>query len=245
MSKSRLAGLICIFVSAVLAVLAFALPIYKSVPKVKDYNGKDAVIAGSGGFLFSAYKEKTHALSDFCADDLFSEKELSGYVSALKDISKQFSERGCDTVFVFVPSKISVYREKLPENTAVRYSETRRYTQLYDALSGAGEDVINVFAYFDAIKNSEQLYHTASDGLNDVGGYRLFEQTARHINEKYKKNIKIYEISDYGTEITEDISYPMTREYRNITGITVPNRTVTLKEKTVLYKDAGFDYEAT
>ena len=245
MSKSRLAGLICVFVSVVLVVLAFALPIYKTAPKVQNYNGKDAVIAGSDGFLFCAYTEKYNALSGFRGDDLYSGKELSGHVSALVSLSNQLSDKGCETVFVFVPSKMSVYRDKLPENIRDRFSSTRKYTEFFDALSGEGEDVIDLFPYFDNKKNDEQLYHTTSDEINDAGGYRLFEQTADHINEKYNKNIKIYEISDYTTEITEDISYPLTREYRNITGKTVPNRTVELKEKTVLYKDAGYVYEAT
>ncbi len=244
MSKRKLAGLICVFAAVVLIVLAFALPIYKTAPRVQDYNGKDAVIAASDGFLFYAYG-KTEALSHFRGKDLFSDDELQNRVAALTGLSKQFSDKGCKTVFVLVPSKMSVYRNKLPANVASQYSEQRRYTQLYEALTGAGADVIDLFSYFDGIKDNEQIYDTASDTLNDVGGLRLFEKTAGHINDKYGKNIKIPDISDYELQITEDTSYPLTREYRNITGVTVPNRTLTLNEKTVLYKDAGYDYEST
>lgn len=245
MSKSRIAGLICIFIAVVLVVLAFALPVYKSSPKIDDYNGKDAVIAGSGGFLFSAYTEKTEPLSDFCGQNLFSEKELKNRVSALAGLEQLFAGKNCKSVFVFVPSKISVYRNRLPSNVTDKYSQIRRYTQLYEALSGAGSDVIDLFPFFEDIKNNEQIYHTASDGLNDIGGIRLFEQTAKHINEKYKKNIKIPEISEYELEITEDTAYPLTREYRNITGKTVPDRTLTLKEKETPYENAGYEYALT
>ena len=51
MSKRKLAGLICIFAAVVLIVLAFALPIYKTAPRVQDYNGKD-VIMNEIGFGF-------------------------------------------------------------------------------------------------------------------------------------------------------------------------------------------------
>ena len=34
MSKRKLAGLICVFAAVVLTVLAFALPIYKTAPRV-------------------------------------------------------------------------------------------------------------------------------------------------------------------------------------------------------------------
>ena len=245
MSKSRIAGFICIFSAVVLIVLAFALPIYKSKPKIEDYNGKDTVIAGADGFLFGAYGEKTNQLCDFRGGKLFSEKELDGYVSALTEISDQFSEKGCESVFVFVPSKMSVYRDKLPVNVSDKYSTVRRFTQLCGALTAAGADTLDVSAYFETIKNKEQLYHTASDALNDVGGYRVFERTAEHINEKYEKNIKIPGISAYELEITEDTAFKLTREYRNVTGKTVADRTLTLKEKAVLYTDAGYDYEAT
>lgn len=240
----KLAGLLCLFSAFVLVVLAFALPVYKTSPELKDYNGKDPVIAGTDGYLFSAYTDKTNALSDFKGENLFSEKELESRVSALADTAKQLSDKGCVSVFVFVPSKAAVYRDKLPDNAAKLYSKTRRFTQLYEAVSGAGLDALDVFSYFDGIKDKEQLYDTAADTLNEAGGYRLFEQTAKHINEKYKINVSIPDISGYETEITEDAAYPLTREYRNVTGLTVPNRTVTLKEKTVLYKDAGYDYHA-
>ena len=245
MNKGKLIGFICAVLAVVLVVLAFALPLYKTETSVDDYNGEDAVIAGSGGFLFRAYSEKTHAFADFKGEELLSAKEIDGHVSALSGLSERLAEKGYSSVFVFVPSKMSVYREKLPDNISGLYSKTRRYTQLCDAMKRAGADVIDVFSLFDGIKNDEQLYHTGSDALNEAGGYRLFCQIAEHLNEKYDLNIKICGISDYALEITEDATYPLTREYRNITGKTVPNRTLTLKEKTVLYTDANYDYEAT
>ena len=93
MSKRKLAGLICVFAAVVLIVLAFALPIYKTAPRVQDYNGKDAVIAASDGFLFYAYG-KTEALSHFRGKDLFSDDELQNRVAALTGLSKQFSDKG-------------------------------------------------------------------------------------------------------------------------------------------------------
>ena len=80
MSKRKLAGLICVFAAVVLIVLAFALPIYKTASRVQDYNGKDAVIAASDGFLFYAYG-KTEALSHFRGKDLFSDNELQNRVA--------------------------------------------------------------------------------------------------------------------------------------------------------------------
>ena len=245
MSKSRIAGFICIFSAVVLAVLAFALPIYKSEPKNEDHSVKDAVIAGSDGFLFRASAEERDVMLDFSGGRLLSNAELDGYVSALTDISDKLSEKGCVSVFVFVPSKMSVYRDKLPSGISDLYSATRRFTQICAAMKGSGRAVVDLCACFENIKNEDQLYHTASDTLNDVGGYRLFEQTAERLNLQYNLNIMIPDFSDYELEITEDATYPLTREYRNITGETVPNRTVTLKEKNILYTDADYAYDLT
>lgn len=245
MSKNKIAALLYRAAAVTLAAFAAFLPGCKNGGKTPEYNGSDPIIAGSDGYLFRAYTDKYNALDALSGTDLFSDGELDGQTSELTELSKQLSDKNCKNIFVFVPSKISVYRGKLPSNISGLYSENRRYTQLYGALKDTGEDVIDLYpAYYD-LKDKEQLYHTGADGINELGGYRLFERTASYINEKYNKNIKIPDISDYELEVKEDISYPLTREYRNLTGVTVANKTVTLKEKTVLYKDAGYDYSST
>ena len=241
MNKCRIAALVCIFCAVVLIILSAALPLYGGGAKVKQYNGKDDVIAGSDGFLFDA-----SALPGFCGEDLYTEDLLKRHVEALEELADGlYGLCGCRSIFVTVPSKISVYRDRLPSELQKKYSETRRYTQLSAALEGAGLDVIDAGPYFYGHGNTEQLYHTASDQLNDVGGMNVYGMVADHLDEKYGEKIVLPDTSDYELEITYDASYPLCREYRNATGEEIPNRTVALKEKSVGYTDAGYDYEAT
>ena len=209
------------------------------------YNGEDAVIPGKDGYLFRARGvDGGDRLAELSGADLYTQDELGAHVSALTEAA---GAPGCKTVFVTVPSKAAVYREKLPKNVGRTYSATRRITQLCAALAEAGADVIDLFPVLEEAKDPEQLYHTGADGLNEAGGYRLYEAVASHINEKYRQDklpLCIPDLSGYTVNVTEDAAYPLCREYRNITGKTVPNRTVTLDRKES-YTDAGYDYEGT
>ncbi len=201
------------------------------------YNGEDGVIKGYDGYLFDA-----DIISDFTA---FNEDEAAKKAGALIKISDELREKNCETLFVLVPSKAVVYKDKLPDNVKSGFTEQRRYTQLYSALSGAGARVLDLYPDFDGKKDGAQLYHTASDELNDLGGFYLFSAVAEKINGDFGKTVRLSAVYDYAIETFEDASYPLTREYRNITGETVPNKTVSLKEKETLYTDAGYDYENT
>ena len=250
MTKRKIAGFICLFIAFILVVLAFALPNYEKAadkPKEPEYNGKDAVILGYDNWLFRAYGNKSTELDDFRGAS-YNDGEINRVISALTDLSDKLAEQSCKTLFVFVPSKMAVYREKLPKNVADTYSESRKYTALFSALSSTGLDVLDTFPVFEAAKNDEQLYDTAADTVNDMGGLRIAEAVMAHLNEKYRKDKTAYivpSLSDYTVEASTDDTYALTREYRNITGETVSNVVVTLKENSVEYKDAGYDYEAT
>lgn len=242
MSKKKTA----LFILTALLLAVAAIPSCKT--NTLAYNGKDAVIKGEDGYLFRAFGQSSTELSDFCGEDLYGDDALDNVVGALSEISDALLSRGCKTVFVLVPSKMAIYRDKLPENVKKDYSSSRKYTQLRSALLSAGLDVTDLTELFERVKDGEQLYDTAADTLNDAGGYRVAEAAITALNEKYRENkaeIKVPAKADYTVETAEDETHALTREYRNITGETVPNRTVTYKENSVKYEDAGYDYEAT
>ena len=250
MSKRKIIGFICLFIAFVLVVLAFALPNYEIKEPDKDkepeYNGKDAVILGCDDYLFRAYGAKSTELDDF-RGALLTDSELNRIVSALADLNDKFSESSCKTLFVFIPSKMATYRDKLPKNVAETYSENRKYTQLFSALSGTGLDTLDIYGEFEKTKNDEQLYGTAADTVNELGGFRITEAVMTHLNEKYMKNktpYKVPQLSEYTVETSEDDTSPLTREYRNITGETINNRLVSLIENSVKYKDVDYKYKA-
>lgn len=238
MNKKKIAAYICIFAAVVMLVLAAACPFYRT-DGTTDYNDKYDVIEGKDGFLFRARSASTDELGDFSGKNKYGQTELSQTVNSLSAISGKLRGAGCRTLFVMVPSKLSVYRDRLPQNVRALYSEERKFTVLTAALKEAGEEVLDLTAEFEAYKDKEQLYHTASDDINDVGGFRLFSAVAR------ATGLGAVSGEDYELVITSDEAFPLCREYRNETGKTVPNRTLTLTEKNTLYKDAGYVYENT
>ena len=244
MNKKKIFSVLFLLAAVVLTSLAVSCKPDKpdeTTPSLPDYNGEDAVIFGADGYLFGA-----SGLPDFYGENLYGEDELTRRVGALTDIAADLYEKDCKTVFVLVPSKLSVYSDKLPQNVkSKKAAGERRFTQLSSALTASKAEVLDLTAEFEKLKDGAQLYHTASDELNDVGGYYLYSALAKLISEKYGKNVKTRDISEYETETTEDETYPLTREYRNVTGITVANKTVALKQNDILYSDADYRYEAT
>lgn len=238
MNKRRIASYICFFLAFVLLVLAAAAPIYRE--GVPDYDEKYDVIEGSGGFLFRARGASSDELGDFSGKNLYTEDALSRTVTALTSIAGKLRDGGCGVLFVFVPSKMTVYRDRLPGNVARLYSAERKYTELLSALEGAGERTLDLTETFSRIKDGEQIYHTASDDLNDLGGFRLAEASLSALGLGAPKE------TDYDISESSDTDYPLCREYRNETGKTVPNRTLTLTEKEPAYEeDAECAFEDT
>ncbi len=240
MNKPLLFGAISVFAVVVLVVLALALPFYKTNAAEPVYNGKDSVIAGRGGFLFRAENDD---LPDFRGELTYTDEELSLRVKALNELKASLEARGCRVAFVFVPSKLSVYRGRLPDSVLKTYSQNRRYQSLYNALKSSGAEAAELSELFDGLKDKEQLYHTADVTLNSVGGCRVFEAAAELSGAD--KKLSAPTLSDYELTVEYDAQYPLTRTYRNITGKTVPNRTLTLTAKTKTFEDAGFAYEHT
>ena len=216
MNKRRIASYICFFLAFVLLVLAAAAPIYRE--GVPDYDEKYDVIEGSGGFLFRARGASSDELGDFSGKNLYTEDALSRTVTALTSIAGKLRDGGCGVLFVFVPSKMTVYRDRLPGNVARLYSAERKYTELLSALEGAGERTLDLTETFSRIKDGEQIYHTASDDLNDPGGFRLAEASLSALGLGAPKE------TDYDISESSDTDYPLCREYRNETGKTAPKR---------------------
>ena len=237
MTKRRIASYVCFFIAFVLLVLAAAAPIYRN--GTPGYNEKYDVIEGSDGFLFRARSASSDELGDFSGKNRYDKDALARTVAALSDAAEELRKQGCGVLFVFVPSKPAVYRDRLPGKVARTYSAERKYTELLSALGEAGERTLDLTETFARIKDEEQLYHTAADALNDLGGCRLAEAALSALG------LPAPEETDYVLSESSDTDYPLCREYRNETGKTVPNRTLTLTEKEKKYADADYTFENT
>ncbi len=236
MTKRRIFGYICVFLAFVLLVLAAAVPVYRR--RVPDYDEKYDVIEGKDGFLFRARGADSDELGDFCGRNEYDPDTLSSTVAALSGRAEALREAGCESVFVLIPSKLCVYRDRLPENVARLYSADRKFTRLCFAMAEAGLRTVDLTERFSAIAGAEQIYHTCADEINEPGGFRLVEETAAALG------FTAPAAEGYTLSVTRDGDAPLTREFRNETGKTVLNRTLTLKENSAAYTDGPVVYDS-
>ncbi len=238
--KSRIIASVCVFSAFVFAVLAAAAPVYrhtvkKEETKASDYDGNSEVIVGSDGFLFRAYGEDSDEYGDFTGRNFYTSEELENTVSALRDTENMLGSANCRSLFVFIPSKMSVYADKLPENVRSKKAASNKFTQITEAARGEGLDVLDLTGEFSRIKNENLLFHTCSDSLNDVGGFYLYNAVCEKLNGSFGLNMKKAKIGEYNVKYSLENNHPLTREYRNETGVTVSNKTYTFEEKKAAY----------
>ena len=243
--RFKIIALVCLILAFAFAALAALSPVYtKTSVKAEDlpdYDGKSRVIVGKDGFLFSASTEKTDGYGDYTGKTYYTEQELENIAAALLDTAKELEEAGCRSLFVFIPSKMAVYEDKLPHNVYDKRAKERRYGALAGAAAEKGLSVLDMTQRFLSIKDENLLFHTASDELNDIGGFYLYNAVC----EKLGENMKPAELGDYTVKYSEETAYQLTREYRNETGKTVPNKTYTFESKNKTYEDADIVFENT
>ena len=209
--------------------------------KAPDYDGTSQVIVGSDGFLFRAYGDKTDEYGDYTGKTYYTPEQLENTAAALCEIKNGLEEEGCRSLFVFIPSKMAVYSDKLPDNVKAKKATARRFGALAAAANDGGLDTLDMTETFSACKDENQLFHTCADELNDIGGFYLYNAVCDKLGENMKKAV----LEEYTVTYSEDTAYPLTREYRNETGKTVPNKTYTCEAKNKNYTEAELVFENT
>ena len=243
--RFKITAIVCLLFAFAFAALAALSPVYtKTSVKAEDlpdYDGVSRVIVGKDGFLFSASTDKTDGYGDYTGRTYYTGQELENRAAALSDTAKELEEYGCRSLFVFIPSKMSVYEDNLPDNVRSKKAVSRRYGALVGAAAEKGLSVLDLSETFSALKDENLLFHTCADELNDVGGFYLYNAVCDKLGENMKKAV----LEEYTVTYSEETAYPLTREYRNETGKTVPNKTYTFEEKNKTYEDAGLVFENT
>ncbi len=245
--RYKITAAVCLFCAFVFAVLAAAAPVYtkNSGKTPADYDGVSEIIVGSEGFLFRAKSDKTDEYGDFTGKTFYTQTALENTVEAMSNAADRLKLENCECLFVFIPSKMSVYENKLPDNVKSKKAETGKFSSLVRAVGAKGLISLDLTAEFSKLKDENLLFHTCADRLNDVGGFYLYNAVCDKLNAVFSLDMKKAELGDYEVAYSEDNSYPLTREYRNETGITVSNKTYTFEEKQISYEDAEFGFDST
>lgn len=244
--KFKLTAIICIAAAFAFAALSVFAPVYTHTVndpsgKIPAYDGSSRVIVGVEGFLFRAHGERSDEYGDYTGKTAYTADALENTVAALSDTAKELENSGCKSLFVLIPSKMTVYEDKLPDNVRAKRAAGRKFTALAAAIKDAGLASLDLTETFASLKDENLLFHTASDELNDIGGFYLYNAVCGALDQGMKKA----ELDGYDIKYSEDAAYPLTREYRNVTGVTVPNKTYTFEEKNKIYTDAGLVFEKT
>lgn len=245
--KYTVLSLVSLVAATALIIAALFIPCYeKEAPyPVADYDGQDDLILGLNDFLFRAYGKNSSELAEFKGEGLFSEKEINSVITSLSEMKNTLSFYGSDCVFVLVPSKLSLYRDMLPENLKNEMADERRYTQILKALEGSGLDFVDLTRPLEAASENAQIYNTASDTLSDLGGYYVYKEVLSHLNEKYQAGLRISDFNEYVLSLEYEDGYELAKEYNQRHGTDIKNRSYKMTPLNDVYTQGEYDFENT
>jgi hypothetical protein len=152
------------------------------------------VLAGKGGWFFSAKSENTNSLEDFEGNNLFTNAELEQIKSNLLKFNEISKKRGAVFSLVIVPSKYDVYNEFLPNNV-IKNPTQSRLLQVEEYIN-KNTDIKVVDLSEELIKNKGEtnLYCKTSSLWNDLGAFYGYKKIAEDLKIE---NIYYNDLSDY------------------------------------------------
>lgn len=245
--KLTVTASISLLIAIGLFLSALFVPMYESALQggVPDYDGEDDIILGEDGYFFRAHGKNSSEYLDYTGQNLFSERELLAVEKSLLALKDSLLSRGANVLFVLVPSKLSVYRDKLPSNVEALYSTVRRYTQIAEVLKTSGLDVIDMTSEFESVAKTEQLFNTGDDTLSDLGAYRVSRAALEYANSEFEKNIRVFGENEFTLSLEHKTGYELADEYNARHGTDYKNATFTLSPLTSPCVPGTMDFENT
>lgn len=115
-------------------------------------------------------------LQDFIGGNAYSQEVMQSFTTHMQELKELLAQRGCETLFVLVPDKKSVYPENYPAGIH-RVVQPSRMNALADALYEQGVEVLNLQPVLEKAKPQGFVYSQRLDDAhwNNLGafvGYR-------------------------------------------------------------------------
>jgi alginate O-acetyltransferase complex protein AlgJ len=142
----------------------------------------NSVAIGRDGWLFH---RDNFAFEQMCGMKALTEREVQAWVEMLAGHQRWLNERQIEFCFFIAPEKHVVYRDYLPEGSAI--SESRPAQQVIRALrSSTSIDPIYPHDELVAGRDSRETYHAVGTHWNFFGGFLAYRQLAGEIAKRVK-----------------------------------------------------------
>lgn len=137
------------------------------------------VLVGRHGWLFF---KGDRVLDDARGLRPFSDEDLAAWTAAFEQNRRMLAERGIEYVVVFVPNKISVYPEHLPQG--IHFEEAgRRLPQLISSLREVSEvEVLDQTQFLRGLKSEFPCYYQTDTHWNEPGAYYALHHLFQHLD---------------------------------------------------------------
>lgn len=145
----------------------------------------------------------------------FTEEQLAQFQVNLDALSSAYAERGIMLVVVIVPSKNTIYPERVPSQIA-RIGTESKLDQVAAYLSAHGEtQILDLRPALLQAKTEREIYLATDTHWNDYGAYLAYSLLMERLGETYP-NLSPRPLSDFAEQILE----PEPLDLANVIGAT-------------------------
>ncbi len=141
----------------------------------KPTNGSAVTIGNNSSLFYDSL------IPNYQGTNLLTNTQLNNFKDS---VVKTANKKDVNYVYVMIPSMITVYDEKLPEEIT-KDSYNTKYQQIAKTLSSIeGVDVLDLTQTFIDNKNGEfPIYYNTSGNLSDYGSYLAYNAIMNYISE--------------------------------------------------------------
>ncbi len=152
----------------------------------------DKVIFGEGNWLFMVREE----LATYRGTNLFGPAQLDTIKRELIRRKDYFDRQGIQLYFAILPTKYSIYPEKLPFYVN-RVNEINRTDQVIELLASVGISTIDLRKPLKAEKDQGTLYYATDNHWNELGGYFGSRIIINRVRQDFPQIMHPPDLSEY------------------------------------------------
>lgn len=152
----------------------------------------EQLIIGKDNFLFTSDKE----LKTYINKDSFNIVELQSFKKELEYRADYLNKYKCEFYFMIIPTKASIYQDKLP-NYIFKYNKKTLGEQLlYYLKSNCNINSIDLYKLFRSKKSNSSIYRKSDNHWTELGAYYASNEFLKDINVSFP-NVTLSKLDDY------------------------------------------------
>ncbi len=151
------------------------------------------VIVGDDGWLVYTAEGD---LDVYQKSESFQTENLAQFQQNLDALASNYAERGITLLVVVVPSKNTIYPERIPEQIRQIGSESKLDQVISYLKTNGNTQIIDLRPALSAARSEREMYYATDTHWNDYGAYLTYSILLDQLDEKYP-NLSPRPLSDF------------------------------------------------